>query len=313
MGGRRSIRVAFLGNDEWSVPSLGSLHGSRHDVVLVVTRTPRPSRRGSDVVPTPVAATAARLGLPLAEVHTVTRGEGLDRLAASRPDVLAVVAYGEILPEHVLSLPTIAPVNLHFSLLPRLRGASPVQTALLHGQRVTGVSTIVMDAGVDTGPILERVEDRIRPDDDAGSLGGRLAEVGGRVLVSSIDALADGSARPVPQDDALATFAPKLTAEDRTIDWTAPAPTIVNLVRALSPSPAATTTFRGEPLKVFRAATAGGGGEPGSIGAVGTDGVVVAAGEGSVRLREVAPPGRKRMSGGSFVNGFRPEPGERLG
>lgn len=313
MAARPAVRVAFLGNDDRSVPSMEALHGSRHEVVLVVTRTPRPARRGGDPTPTPVASAGRRLALPVAEVETVKHGEGFDRLAASLPDVLAVVAYGEILPQHVLALARVAPVNLHFSLLPRLRGASPVQTALLYGQRTTGVTTIVMDAGVDTGPILQRVDAPIDPDDDAGSLGERLAELGGRVLVSSIDALADGTARPVPQDDALATFAPKITREDRTIDWTAPADAVVNLVRALSPSPAATTTFRGEPLKVFRAATATGGGEPGSVIWVDADGIVVAAGEGAVRLREMAPAGRKRMSGGSFVNGFRPEVEERLG
>jgi methionyl-tRNA formyltransferase len=310
---RRSVRVAFLGNDDWSVPSLEALRASRHEVVLVGTRTPRPARRGGDPLPTPVAAAARRLRFPLAEVETLTRGGGFDRLAASEPDVLAVVAYGEILPPRVLAIPRLVPVNVHFSLLPRLRGASPVRTALLHGQRTTGVTTIVMDAGLDTGPILQRVEAPIRPDDDAGSLGERLAELGGRVLVSSIDALADGRAHPMPQDDALGTFAPKIGPEDRTIDWTAPATAIVNLVRALSPSPAGATTFRGEGLKIFRATTGEDRGEPGAIIGVDRQGPVVAAGEGSVQLLEVAPAGRKRMSGGSFVNGFRPRTGEQLG
>lgn len=313
MAARRSLRVAFLGSDDRSVPSLEALHASRHDVVLVVTRTPRPTRRGGEPVATPVALAAGRLGLPLAEVETVTRGEGPERLEASRPDVLAVVAYGEILPAAILAVPELVPVNVHFSLLPQLRGASPVQTALMHGQRTTGVTTIVMDEGIDTGPILQRVDAEIRPDDDAGSLGDRLAELGGRVLVSSLDALADGTARPVPQDEGLATYAPRITADDRTIDWTAPAAAVVDLVRALSPSPASTTMFRERPLKVFRAAAVDGRGESGSVLASDGDGVVVAAGERAVRLIEVAPAGRKRMSGRSFVNGFRPQAGERLG
>jgi methionyl-tRNA formyltransferase len=313
VSGRPSLRVTFLGSDRWSVPSLESLHGSRHDVVLVVTRTPRPARRGGEPVPTPVAAAARRLGLPVAEVETVTRDEGFERLAQSRPDVVAVVAYGEILPASVLGVPRVAPVNVHFSLLPRLRGASPVQTALLLGQDSTGVTTIVMDEGVDTGPVLQRAEVRIRDEDDAGSLGERLASLAGRVLVATVDALADGAARAVPQDDDLATYAPRITTEDRTVDWTAPSISIANLVRALSPAPAATTTFRGEPLKIFRASADVAGGDPGAVVTADGEGVVVGAGQGSVRLREVAPAGRKRMSGGSFVNGFRPEPGERMG
>ena len=313
MAGGPSLRVAFLGNDAWSVPSLDALHGSRHEVVLVLTRTRRPARRGGEPVPTPVAGAARRLGLPLAEVETVVRGAGFERLAASRPDALAVVAYGEIVPSSVLEVPRLAPVNVHFSLLPELRGASPVQTALLHGKRTTGVTTIVMDEGLDTGPVLDRTEVRIRDDDDAGSLGERLAAVGGRLLVSTLDALADGTARPTPQDDALATYAGKIAAEDRIVDWTASATSIVNLVRALSPVPAATTTFRGEPLKVLRAAVAANdGADPGTIATADGGGVVVATGEGAVRLLEVAPAGRKRMSGGSFVNGYRPEAGERL-
>lgn len=313
MGHPKALRIAFLGNDERSVPSLGALAGSRHDVRLVVTRPPRPARRGGGDRPTPVATVARRLDLRLLEVDTVKSGPGLEALVSSEPDVLAVVAYGEILPASVLSIPAVAPVNLHFSLLPKLRGASPVQTALLLGLETTGVTTIVMDAGVDTGPVLKRAEIAIEPRDDAGSLGARLAELGGRVLVSSLDALAAGSLTPVPQDDASATYALKIHTDDRAIDWTAAATKLSNLVRALSPEPAATTTFRERPLKVFRATAVAGSGEPGTVVGAGGDGPSIATGEGALRLLEVAPAGRKRMSGAAFVNGFRPAVGERLG
>ncbi|MFB3738579.1 MAG: methionyl-tRNA formyltransferase, partial [Candidatus Velamenicoccus archaeovorus] len=153
MGGG-SLRVTFLGNHHWSVPALEAVARSPHRVVGVLTRTPRPGRRGTGPRPTPVAEAARRLGLPLHEVGTVTTGPGLDALAASEPDVLVVVAYGEILPPAILAIPAIAPVNVHFSLLPALRGASPVQAALLDGREGTGVTVMLMDAGLDTGPVL---------------------------------------------------------------------------------------------------------------------------------------------------------------
>jgi methionyl-tRNA formyltransferase len=228
------------------------------------------------------------------------------------PDVLAVVAYGEILPANVLHVPTIAPVNLHFSLLPKLRGASPVQTALLLGLDTTGVSTIVMDRGMDTGPVILQREEPIGPADDAGTLGSRLAAVGAELLVESIDMLGAGPVAPRPQDHSLATFAPRFAPNERVLDWSNPAALLVNLVRALAPEPAAATSFRDEGVKILRADVADAEGEPGQIVDVTKDGIVVATADGGFRPLELAPAGRKRMSGADFVNGFRPEVGERL-
>ena len=308
----RALRVAFLGNDPWSVPSLEALARSRHDVAVVVTRVPRPGRRGQGPAPTPVAEAARSLGLPLAEVETVKSGSGFEALAAAAPDVLAVVAYGEILPAAVLNVVTIAPVNVHFSLLPLLRGASPVQTALLVGMDQTGVTTIRMDAGLDTGPMLRQREEPIRAEDDAGSLGARLARIGGDLLVQTLDDLSAGRVTPVPQDDARATFAPKLGPADRRLDWNEPAPAVVNRVRAMSPDPGATTTFRRQDLKVLRAQAVEGSGEPGAIVDVDEDGFVVATADGGFRLLEVAPAGGRRMSAADFARGHRPVRGERL-
>lgn len=308
------MRVAFLGNDAWSVPSLEELAASRHEVVIAVTAAPKPTGGRAQPTPTPVAVVARTLGLPLAEVETVKRGTGFKQLASSMPDVLAVVAYGELLPPNVLHLPTIAPVNLHFSLLPQLRGASPVQTALLLGMEETGVTTIVMDRGLDTGPVILQREEPIGPADDAGTLGARLAAIGADVLVETVDMLASGPVAPTPQDHAAATLAPKFGPEDRILDWSNPAIVLVNLCRALSPEPAATTTFRGDAMSVFRAeAVEAAAGEPGRIVDVGKEGIVVATAEGGFRPLELAPAGRKRMSGADLVNGFRPEVGERLG
>lgn len=308
-----SARIAFLGNDAWSVPSLEALAASRHEIALVVTAAPKPAGRGSRPTSTAVAAAATALDLPLAEVDTVRSGSGFDRLAATTPDVLVVVAYGEILPASVLDLPALAPVNLHFSMLPELRGASPVQHALLMGLERTGVSTIRMDEGLDTGPVLVQREHEVEPSDDAGTLGARLARVGADVLVETVDLLVSGAATATPQDESRATYAPKLRSEDRVLDWTHPASELVDRCRALSPEPAATSTFRERTLKVFRGDAVEASGDPGTIVDVTAAGPIVATGRGGFRLLDVAPEGRKRMTGADLVNGFRPRLGERLG
>ncbi len=309
----RSLRVAFLGNDRWSVPSLLALSGSDHEVVTVVTAVPRPAGRGNELRPTPVADAARATGLPLAEVETVKRGAGWDGLASSRPDLLVVVAYREILPQAVLELPGVAPVNLHFSLLPGLRGASPVQTALLRGLEATGVTTIVMDTGTDTGPVIAQRAEPILPQDDAGSLGARLATIGADLLVETADLLAAGTADPRAQDDALATFTTRLGPDDRVLRWTNPARDLVNRTRAMAPEPGASTTFRGADLKVLRAEAVQASGAPGAIVEATKDGFVVATGDGGFRPLELAPAGRRRMGSSDFVNGFHPAAGERLG
>jgi methionyl-tRNA formyltransferase len=319
------VRVVFLGNAPWSVPSLQAVAASPHELVLVMTRTPRPAGRGNRLTPTPVAESARGTDLPLQEIETVKSGEGFDALARAAPDVLAVVAYGEIVPKTVLDVPKVAPVNVHFSLLPELRGAAPVQRAILEGLAATGATTIRMEEGMDTGPILLQAQEAISPEDDAGSLGARLAAVGGRLLLDTLDRLEAGSLVERPQDEAQATYAPKLKPEDRFIDWSHAAEAVVRRVRALAPEPAATTTFRRRSLKVFRASNAsdvilfeslpGNGRKPivaGSIVGVDGDPLIVTP-DGFVKLEEVAPEGRRRMSGADFVRGFRPEPGERLG
>jgi len=305
--------VTFLGNDRWSVPALEALAASSHELAGVVTTSPKPAGRGDELTPTAVAQAARALGLPLAEVDTVKTGPGFKALAATTPQVLAVVAYGELLPPNVLRVPTIAPVNLHFSLLPELRGASPVQTALLLGLERTGVTTIVMDQGLDTGPVILQRAEPIGPADDAGSLGARLAVIGGALLVESIDMLGERPVAPSAQDDSMATFAPRFGPQDRVLDWSNPAPILVNLCRALSPEPAATTRFRGEGLKVFRAEAVVATGEPGTIVAVDAGGFVVATAEGGFRPLEVGPAGRRRMTVADFAHGAHPAVGERLG
>jgi methionyl-tRNA formyltransferase len=311
-----SLRIAFCGNDPWSVPALEAIDGEPDLAIeVVVTNPPKPAGRGSAMTPTAVAAYARSRGLPLREVDGVRSGEGARALEAARPDAIVVVAYGELLPPAVLALPPAGPINLHFSLLPRWRGAAPVQRALMAGDAVTGVTVMRMDEGLDTGPILSQLEEPIRPEDDAGALGARLAHLGARLLVSVLRMLPHGGVPARPQDDRLATSAPIIGSAERAIDWERSAEEIVRQVRGLAPEPAATTTFRGQPLKVLAAALdhEGGEGSPGSVLSVDARGVLVGAGARGVRLVEVAPAGRRRMDAAAWARGARFAPDERLG
>jgi methionyl-tRNA formyltransferase len=308
------VRAVFMGNDAWSVPTLERLARPHDvDVVLVVTNPPRPAGRGSKLTPTPVAEAARRLSLPLEETETTRDERFMAQLRALAPDVSVVVAYGELLTSDVLNVPLLGSVNLHFSLLPRWRGASPVQHAILAGDAVTGVTVIGMDEGMDTGPVLARREEAIRSDDDAGSLGARLATIGADSVAEVLLRMAIGDLTPTPQSGT-ATLAPKLGPADRAVDWTRPADAFVRRVRAFAPDPGASTTFRGSDLKLLRAEEAERReGEPGTIVHVDRGGVVAATGDGAVRLLEVAASGRRRMSAADWARGVRDLPGDRFG
>jgi methionyl-tRNA formyltransferase len=316
------MRVAFLGNDAWSVPSLLALaRADDIDVDLVLTNPPRPAGRGSRLTPTAVADAASVLDLPLLEVARVRDGEGFEALDALEPDAIVVVAYGEILTPDVLDIPRLGAVNVHFSVLPRRRGAAPVARAILEGDEVTGVTVMLMDEGLDTGPVLLTAETPIGDEEDAGSLGARLADLGGPLLIEALRGLDDGSLEPRSQDHAGATHAPKLLPDERTIDWTHPSDAIVRRVRAFAPDPGAVTTFRQGRLKVLRARDRGGNGHmlspaeavAGRPRITEDGGVEIHAGlSTSVELLEVAPAGRKRMSGAEWARGARIQPGEHF-
>ncbi len=312
-----SVRVVFLGNDVWSVPTLEALARAEDvEVVLVVTNPERPAGRGSKLTPTTVADAARRIGLPLAETET-TRGEDfLERLRAISPDATVVVAYGQLLSPDVLRIATLGSLNLHFSLLPRWRGASPVQHAILAGDPFSGVSVMLMDEGLDTGPVLARSDVPIRSDDDSGSLGERLALIGAEIVVEVIHRFAIGKPfDPTPQDESIPpTFAPKFGPSDRVVDWSRPADAIIRQIRAFAPEPGATTTWRGEDFKLLRAEEAASTtGAPGTIVQADRNGVMVATGTSTVRLLDIAPAGRRRMSGADWARGVRDVVGERLG
>lgn len=311
------MRVLFLGNDAWSVPTLEALaEADDVRVELVITNPPRPAGRGSRLTSTAVADAARALGLDLLEAEGVRAGDGREAIESSRPDAIVVVAYGELLPPAVLDVPALGTINLHFSLLPRWRGAAPVQRAILGGDETTGVSVMLLDEGLDTGPVLMARQEAIRPGDDAGSLGSRLAEVGAPLVVDALRALVGGTAAPVPQGDAGVTSAVKPQPEERRIDWQDPADAVVRRVRGFAPIPGATTTFRGAPLKLLRAEVRGHGSSSGSDRGgevwLDVDGTpVVTASDGGVAALEVAPAGRSRMPGAAWARGARLQPGER--
>lgn len=308
------MRIAFLGTPDVAVPALEALLAAEDvEVAVVITNPDRPRGRSRRPVAPPVKLVAGEAGVPVWQPTKPI--EVADELAALELDACAVVAYGALLPRRVLAAGGRGFVNLHFSLLPRWRGAAPVQHALRAGDEVTGVTTFVLDAGMDTGPVLRTLEVAIDPEESAGALLDRLAVLGAPVLVDALRDLVAGVV-PTPQPDEGATLAPKITRDDVRIDLRASARAVADLVRSADPAPGAHTTFRGEPLKVFRAQPvdgSAGAAEPGAIVAVDKRGVVVACGEGVVRLVTVQPPGRARMDGAAFVNGYRPEVGERLG
>ena len=312
------MRIVFMGTPEFALPSLRKICASQHRIATVVTAPDRRRGRGQRELPTPVAQEAERAGLPVIKTASLKSAETQRQLRALEVDAAVVVAFGLIVPPALLEWPPHGCVNLHPSLLPKYRGASPIHAPILAGEQETGVTTMLMDEGLDTGAMLmqERVE--IPDGANAGDLHDLLAELGAVLLVRTLTSLQAGTLQPVPQDDARASYAPKVDKVE--IDWTAAAGEIVRTVHGLSPYPGVHTAWKGKRLKVLRARSveAGHVGEtekgalPGTFVELASDGPRVAAGEGSVVLREVQPEGRAVMSGLDFVRGFRPELGVRL-
>jgi methionyl-tRNA formyltransferase len=317
------------------VPPLEALLASAHEVVAVVTRPDRPrDRRGGRPLPSPVKQAAQAAGVPVLEPPSGRDPELPGRLAASGADIGVACAFGYLLPDPVLAALPRGIVNLHFSLLPAYRGAAPVQRALLDGVEGTGVTTFLIDAGMDTGPMLLAAEVPVHPDEDAGALTARLAEVGARLTVETLDALEAGQVEPRSQPEAGASLAPKVTGEEARLDFTLPARRLANAVRAFTPAPGAWTTHRGRRLKITRAAVAAdqgpGGREEPSGGAAGDRGpgtaldpgrlgldpegrLLVGTADHPLVLLELRPEGRRAMTGAEFARGARLGPDEWLG
>ena len=306
-----ALSAAFFGTPGAAVPTLQHLLASPHEVVAVLTVPDRPRGRGMEVSASPVKEAALAAGLPVLQPPTLRDPAVQGALADLHADVFLVCAYGLILPKAVLEIPRLGCVNVHFSLLPALRGAAPVAWALAQGSTTTGITIMQMDPGLDTGPILDQVAEPVREDDDTGTLEARLAVAGGRLAVSVLDRLEAGSVQPRPQDDAASSYAPKVTPEDARIDWAGEPAAIVNRVRAFRPRPGAWTTLDGRRLKVWKASVLPGRGEaaPGTFSAGARGALVVATGGADLVLEEVQPEGGRRMSGAELLRGRRGEGG----
>ena len=297
------MRVVFFGTPEFAVPSLQALLRERISVVGVVTQPDKPQGRSrTTLVPPPVKVVAQAEGLPVLQP---TRPVGDLFLAALRrlePDLGVVVAYGPILRREVLELPPRGLINVHASLLPRFRGAAPIQHAILAGDRETGISIMRMEEGLDTGPVLHRVATPVADDETAGTLSRRLAALGARALVEAISLIGADVERPQPQDEAAATYAPKIGRELARLDWSRDPQTLERQVRAFDPAPGAWTALDSAPVKLFGATPAVGSGQPGTVLAA-TDRMLIACGSGALAVREAQPAGKTRLVVGDWVRG----------
>ncbi len=301
------MKVLYAGTPAFALPGLEAVReSSRHELVGILTMPDRPRGRGRKLSPPPVKERGLELGLPVLQPEKPSSPESLEAIERLDPDVIAVVAYGRILRTPFLALPRHGCVNVHASLLPGLRGAAPIERAIQRGMKETGVTTMLIDRGLDTGDILLREKTAIGPDEAAGDLAERLALLGARLLVETLDRLDGGDCPREPQDHAKATHAPPIGNEETVIDWTAPATEIVNLVRAMNPRPVARTETSRGVLRVYRAEARDESGRPGTVLAADPKGgLVVAAGAGSVRLREIQLPGRKRTADGALLSGVK--------
>jgi methionyl-tRNA formyltransferase len=306
------MRIVFAGTPEFAVPALDAVVAAGHQVAATLTQPDRPSGRGLTAAASPVKQAAARLGIPVRQPASLKSPAAHGEIRALAPDALVVAAYGLILPQAVLDLPRLGAINIHASLLPRWRGAAPIHRALLAGDRETGISIMRMDAGLDTGPVLLREALPVLPDDTAGTLHDKLAALGARLVVAALDGLARGTLAATPQPAEGVTYAAKLEKHEARIDWRRPAAEIERQVRAFNPFPGATARVRGTEVKIWRAAAADGGGEPGAVVRVDPAGIVVAGGAGALRLEELQRAGGKRLSARDFLRGFPLAAGERF-
>jgi methionyl-tRNA formyltransferase len=304
------LKLIFAGTPEFAAVSLEALLAARHDVTLVLTQPDRPAGRGLKPQPSAVKRLALGHGLGVLQPATLKEPAVLNAVSAARPEAMVVAAYGRLLPPALLALPARGCINVHASLLPRWRGAAPIQRALLAGDAETGVTIMQMDEGLDTGAILLQQAIPIASEDTAGTLHDRLAVLGARLLVEAL------AANPAPraQDSAAATYAPRIDKREAEIDWRKPAAEIERQVRAFDPAPGAQTRLEGATLKIWRARVEPGpAAEPGTVSAAGADGVVVACGKDALRITVLQRAGGRRLPAPIFLSGFKLARGARFG
>jgi methionyl-tRNA formyltransferase len=305
------FRTIFMGTPAFAVPSLSALARSE-TVTLVVTNPDRPSGRGRTLSPPPVKIESQRMGLPVFQPEKARDPDSVARIAAERPDLIVVVAYGHILPKSILDIPAHGCINVHASLLPKYRGAAPINWAVVRGETATGVTVMKMDVGMDTGPMLLAREIPIGGDDTAETLFPRISLLGAEALLEALRRFREGTLREIPQDDSLATYAPMIRKEHGQIDWARPAREVRNLIRGMTPWPSAYASHDGKRLKILSASVREGGGEPGEVLDIDREGILVACGDGALALGLVQPEGGKAMGSRDYAQGRRVRKGDRL-
>lgn len=312
----KPVRIVFMGTPDFACPCLEAMVSSGYDVVGVVTQPDRPKGRGGKLSPPPVKVLAERLGLKVLQPRRVKSPEAVDALKNLKPDLTVTCAFGQILSQEVLDTPVLGSINVHASLLPKYRGAAPIHWAVINGEEMTGVTTMWMDAGLDTGDMILREEIPIGPDETTGQVHDKLSRQGAEVLLRTLDLIARGEAPRIPQNSEEASYAPRITREHELIRWEGSSRDIVNQIRGLDPWPGAFTYLGTSPLKIWRAVPWKDkpGGQPGQVvEVIRGSGFAVATGDGAVLATEVQPENARRMPAASFLAGRRLEPGTVLG
>ena len=308
------MRIVFMGTPDFSVPALEALVEGGHEVVAAITQPDKPKGRGKAVLMTPVKEKAMELGIPVYQPVKVREPEFVEKLRQMEPDAIVVVAFGQILPKSILEIPRYGCVNIHASLLPKYRGAAPIQWAVIDGERESGVTTMFMNEGLDTGDMLEKEAVTLDPKETGGSLHDKLSAIGGRLILSTLKGLEDGTLKGTPQTDEGTCYAKMLTKSLGDIDWTMDAAAIERLIRGLNPWPSAYTCLHGKTLKIWDGDVLEReyGVEPGTVAEVAKDRLVVQTGQGSLAIRSLQLEGKKRMDAGDFLRGYAVEAGTRL-
>lgn len=299
------MRVIFMGTPDFAVPSLEALL-TKHEVVLVVTQPDKPKGRGKKMVPTPVKACALEHGIPVLQPEKVKEPEFVEQLRSYEPDLIAVTAFGQILNEPILEMPKYGCINVHGSLLPKYRGAAPMQWSIIDGEKVTGITTMYMAKGLDSGDMLLKAEVEITDEDTFATIHDKMAVTGANLLLDTLDQLEAGTLERIPQDHDAATYAPMITKETGHIDWSKNRQDIINLIRGLNPVPAAYTIYEEEVLKIFGAVVSDVQADDaanGEIVAVVKKGFVIKCGDGCLLITEVQARGGKRMMTDAYLRG----------
>lgn len=309
------MNIVFMGTPEFALPTLRKIYNSSHSIISVVTQPDRPKGRGQIKVASPIKNFAIENNIPLLQPENVNAENFIQFLLEKRPDYIIVVAFGQILHEALLKVPKQFCINLHSSLLPKYRGAAPINRAIINGDARSGVTTMIMDKGMDTGDILLIRETSIEKDDDAKSLHDKLAEQGGKLVLETLARLEKNNLLPTPQDSDLASYAPKLKKEESLIDWKIPANNILNKIRGLTPWPGTYTLFNGKRLCILKSEVVKSGplDRPGYIERITDSGIEVGTGEKRLKITELKPEGKKAMPVKSFLSGYKINPGDKLG